>query len=64
MADEKKKRGRKPIENRDDVKNVRMDFVFSANQLKKFGATKENKDPMYRAIYNAVDAKKAPAEKK
>lgn len=57
---EKKKRGRPPVENKDDLKTVRLDLVVSVNDLKKFGATPENKSPLYKAIYKAIKNKSMP----
>lgn len=49
-----KKKGRPANQNRDDIKDKRFPFVFSSNDIKKFG----NRQALYDAVKKYVKNKK------
>lgn len=52
MESKKSNAGRKPIENRTEVKNVRFHFVFSEKQVEEVGGKKAVYELVKRVITN------------
>jgi hypothetical protein len=52
MESKKSNAGRKPLENRTEVKNVRFHFVFSAKQVEEIGGKSAVYELVKRVITN------------